>query len=78
MNPLHAHFAVDNLAAGVRFYSMMFASEPAVLKSNYAEWILDDARVAFAISRRGVMSGMTPAAPDCIPVTPGSLADGHC
>jgi hypothetical protein len=74
MTPLHVHFAVDDLAAGVHFYSMMFASEPAVLMPNYAKWILDDPRVAFAISRRRVTSSMHYAASvrpqkGCIPKT---------
>ena len=67
MTPLHAHFAVDDLAAGVHFYSMMFASEPAVLMPNYAKWMLDDPRVAFAISRRRATSRMSYAASVCPP-----------
>jgi hypothetical protein len=34
----------------VRFYSTLFGSEPAVLKSDYAKWMLDDPRVNFAIT----------------------------
>lgn len=58
MKRLHVHVAVDDLAASVRFYSTMFASEPTVLKSDYAKWMLDDPRVNFAISARGAPAGL--------------------
>jgi hypothetical protein len=49
MNPLQVNFAVHDLAAGVRFYSAMFASGPAVLKPDCAKWMLNDPRVSFTI-----------------------------
>ncbi|AMO96583.1 glyoxalase-like domain protein [Collimonas fungivorans] len=58
MKRLHVHVAVDNLADSIRFYSSMFANEPTVQKTDYAKWMLDDPRVNFAISRRGVQSGL--------------------
>jgi len=50
MKRLHVHVAVDDLPHSVRFYSTLFASEPVVLKDDYAKWMLDDPRVNFAIS----------------------------
>ena len=50
MKRLHVHVAVDDLAQSVGFYSTLFAAEPAVLKTDYAKWMLDDPRVNFAIS----------------------------
>jgi catechol 2,3-dioxygenase-like lactoylglutathione lyase family enzyme len=50
MKRLHVHVAVDDLAQSVGFYSTLFAAEPAVLKADYAKWMLDDPRVNFAIS----------------------------
>jgi catechol 2,3-dioxygenase-like lactoylglutathione lyase family enzyme len=50
MKRLHVHVSVDDLGQSVRFYSTLFASEPAVLKDDYAKWMLDDPRVNFAIS----------------------------
>jgi hypothetical protein len=47
---LHVHVAVEDLPHSVRFYSTLFAAEPAVLKDDYAKWMLDDPRVNFAIS----------------------------
>jgi len=50
MKRLHVHVAVEDLAPSVHFYSTLFAAEPAVLKDDYAKWMLDDPRVNFAIS----------------------------
>ena len=36
MKRMHVHVAVDDLAASIRFYSAMFASEPSVQKADYA------------------------------------------
>ena len=58
MKRLHVHVAVENLEASVRFYSELFAAGPAVLKSDYAKWMLEDPRVNFAISRRGATPGV--------------------
>jgi predicted enzyme related to lactoylglutathione lyase len=58
MKRLHVHVAVDDLAASITFYSTMFASEPTVQKPDYAKWMLDDPRVNFAISARGVAPGL--------------------
>ncbi|MEX3934056.1 ArsI/CadI family heavy metal resistance metalloenzyme [Paraburkholderia phymatum] len=58
MKRFHIHVAVEDLAASVRFYSALFASEPTVVKSDYAKWMLDDPRVNFAISQRGATPGL--------------------
>jgi len=58
MKRFHVHVSVDDLDANVRFYSTVFGLEPAVLKDDYAKWMLDDPRVNFAISRRGATAGL--------------------
>ena len=58
MKRFHAHIRVDDLASSVRFYSTLFGTEPAVLKADYAKWMLDDPRVNFAISTRGRQPGL--------------------
>ncbi len=58
MKRLHLHVSVDDLARSVRFYSTMFAAEPAVTKADYAKWMLDDPSLNFAISTRGGKSGL--------------------
>ena len=58
MKRMHVHVAVDDLAASINFYSALFAAEPAVVKRDYAKWMLDDPRVNFAISARGRAAGL--------------------
>ena len=50
MKRFHAHVMVEDLESSVRFYSTLFGTEPAVLKADYAKWMLDDPRVNFAIT----------------------------
>jgi catechol 2,3-dioxygenase-like lactoylglutathione lyase family enzyme len=58
MKRLHVHVAVENLERAVGFYSALFAATPAVVKPDYAKWMLDDPRVNFAISTRGRAPGL--------------------
>jgi catechol 2,3-dioxygenase-like lactoylglutathione lyase family enzyme len=58
MKRLHIHVAVDDLDTAIGFYSTLFASEPDVVKPDYAKWMLDDPRVNFAISHRGAKTGL--------------------
>lgn len=58
MKRLHVHVAVDDLDRSVGFYSTLFATEPTVIKPDYAKWMLDDPRVNFAISARGTAAGV--------------------
>lgn len=58
MKRLHVHIAVENLSRSIDFYSALFAAQPAVVKTDYAKWMLDDPRVNFAISTRGREPGL--------------------
>lgn len=58
MKRLHVHVSVDNLTDSIKFYSGMFASEPTVVKADYAKWQLEDPRMNFAISQRGATAGL--------------------
>lgn len=58
MKRFHVHVAVDDLAQSTRFYSALFGAQPAVEKSDYAKWMLDDPRINFAISQRGSEPGI--------------------
>lgn len=58
MSRFHVHLNVADLDASVRFYSALFAAEPAVLKPDYAKWMLDDPKVNFAISYTGHTPGV--------------------
>ena len=58
MKRLHLHVSVDNLDQSIGFYSTLFGAAPTVAKSDYAKWMLDDPKVNFAISARGVAAGV--------------------
>jgi len=58
MKRLHVHVAVHDLEQSIRFYSALFAAQPAVSKPDYAKWMLDDPRVNFAISTRSTKAGL--------------------
>lgn len=54
MKRFHVHIAVEDLEANIGFYSTVFGAPPTVVKPDYAKWMLDDPRVNFAISKRGL------------------------
>jgi len=58
MKRMHIHVAVDDLSQSIGFYSALFDAQPAVVKPDYAKWMLDDPRVNFAISMRGRQPGL--------------------
>jgi predicted enzyme related to lactoylglutathione lyase len=58
MKRMHVHVAVDDLGRSIGFYSALFDAQPAVVKRDYAKWMLDDPRVNFAISTRGREPGL--------------------
>ena len=58
MKRFHVHLSVADLDHSIRFYSALFGAEPAVLKTDYAKWMLDDPRVNFAVSQRGAQPGL--------------------
>jgi predicted enzyme related to lactoylglutathione lyase len=58
MKRMHVHVSVESIDHAIAFYSTLFAAQPAVVKPDYAKWMLDDPRVNFAISRRGRQPGL--------------------
>lgn len=58
MKRFHVNVAVAALDQSIRFYSSLFATEPTVVKPDYAKWMLDDPRVNFAITTRGDTKGI--------------------
>jgi catechol 2,3-dioxygenase-like lactoylglutathione lyase family enzyme len=58
MKRLHVHVSVKDLAVSLRFYCELFGAEPAVVKPDYAKWMLDDPRVNFAVSQRSKHVGI--------------------
>jgi len=51
MKRMHVHVGVEDLSNAIQFYSGLFATQPTVVKADYAKWMLEDPRVNFAISR---------------------------
>ena len=58
MKRFHVHVRVHDLESSVRFYSTLFGTEPAVLKADYAKWMLEDPRVNFAITAGSTSIGL--------------------
>src|ERR1700736_4133280 len=58
MKRMHVHVAVEDIPNAIGFYSALFDAPPAVVKPDYAKWMLDDPRVNFAISTRGKRPGL--------------------
>jgi hypothetical protein len=58
MKRFQVNICVDDLPGSIRSYSALFAAQPAVIKDDYARWILEDPRVNFAISKRGLPVGV--------------------
>jgi catechol 2,3-dioxygenase-like lactoylglutathione lyase family enzyme len=58
MKRSHVHLSVDDLDANIHFYSTVFGIPPTVLKPDYAKWMVDDPRINFAISKRGLAPGV--------------------
>jgi predicted enzyme related to lactoylglutathione lyase len=58
MKRMHVHVAVEDINRCIGFYSALFDAQPAVVKPDYAKWMLDDPRVNFAISTRGREPGL--------------------
>ena len=43
MKRFHVHVAVADIKQSIRFYSQLFAADPAVVKPDYAKWTLASA-----------------------------------
>jgi catechol 2,3-dioxygenase-like lactoylglutathione lyase family enzyme len=55
---MHLHLSVPDLAQSIGFYAALFGAPPSVVKDDYAKWMLENPRVNFAISQRGVRAGV--------------------
>jgi hypothetical protein len=42
MKRMHVHVSVQDLPQSIGFYSALFDAEPAVVKPDYAKWMLDE------------------------------------
>jgi catechol 2,3-dioxygenase-like lactoylglutathione lyase family enzyme len=58
MKRLHVHVSVEDLDRSIGFYATLFGAAPAVVKDDYAKWMLEDPKVNFAISTHGAQAGV--------------------
>jgi catechol-2,3-dioxygenase len=58
MKRFHVHVGVHDLEQSVRFYSVLFGTQPTVKQDDYAKWMLDDPRINFAISTHARRTGV--------------------
>ena len=58
MKRLHLHIGVEHLNESISFYETLFKSKPTKLKEDYAQWVLEDPKINFAISTRAEKIGV--------------------
>src|SRR5262249_50214831 len=58
MKRMHVHVGGEDLQHAIGCDSALLATQPTVVKADYAKWMLDDPRVNFAISTRGKRPGL--------------------
>jgi catechol 2,3-dioxygenase-like lactoylglutathione lyase family enzyme len=58
MKRFHVNVAVADFDRSRQFYTGLFATAPAVLKKDYAKWMLDDPRLNFSITRSDSKRGI--------------------
>jgi len=54
----HLHISVENIEESVKFYNSQFGAEATKIKEDYAQWLIDDLSLNFAISTRGEKKGL--------------------
>lgn len=59
MRRFHVHLTVENLTHNIDYYSQLFGQPPTKEKSDYAQWLLENPAVNFAISSRGKTFGIS-------------------
>ena len=55
---LHIHISVENIEQSIKFYATQFNAKPTKVKEDYAQWLIDDLSLNFAISTRGHKKGI--------------------
>ena len=57
MKRFHVHLNVADLGRTVQFYQTLFGAAPDKLRDDYAQWMLDDPAVNFAVSTQKCCDG---------------------
>lgn len=55
---LHIHISVDDIEESIAFYNTQFGAKATKVKEDYAQWLVDDLSLNFAISTRGYEKGL--------------------
>jgi len=55
---LHIHISVDDIDESIAFYNTQFGMKATKVKEDYAQWLVDDLSLNFAISTRGNEKGL--------------------
>lgn len=55
---LHIHISVDDIDESIAFYNTQFGMKATKVKEDYAQWLVDDLSLNFAISTRGDEKGL--------------------
>lgn len=55
---LHIHMSVDNIEESIKFYNTQFGAEATKVKEDYAQWLIEDLSLNFAISTRSPKKGL--------------------
>jgi len=58
MKRLHIHMSVASIEESIGFYSTQFNAEPTKVKKDYAQWLVDELSLNFAISTRREKKGI--------------------
>ena len=53
MARIHVGLTVSDIDASVTFYSQLFGVEPALVRDDYAKWMLDDPLLNFSVNTHG-------------------------
>jgi len=55
---LHIHMSVEDMEQSIAFYTTQFQAEPTKVKDDYAQWLVEELSLNFAISTRGYDIGV--------------------
>jgi predicted lactoylglutathione lyase len=58
MKRFHVNVTVQDLGQSISFYNALFGEKPAVVKTDYAKWMLEDPRLNFSIAEGKAFRGI--------------------
>jgi len=79
MKRFHVHVSVGDLKRSIQFYTRLFGSQPSVLKSDYARWMLDDPRwETFLTSGESTVYGHDPVRAEPVKTQEATCCAPNC